>query len=114
MIKCDGVELTEWDAKNFYSDAQIQAYVDDLVEGRRAFTEEIATQGMRKEIRELAHRELDAIAGKGKKAESWAPPPEAEKRDAAEDRLPLSPYITPWEQRRPERGLSSLFPAKKR
>lgn len=114
VVKCDGVELTEWDARNFYSDAQIQAYVDDLVEGRRAFTEEIAAQGMRKEIRELAHRELDAIAGKGKKAEAWAPPAEPERRDAAEDRIPLSPYITPWEQRRPERGLSSLFPGKKR
>ena len=43
------------------------------MEGRRAFTEQIAQEGLRKEIRELAHRELDAIEGR-KKVEQWAPP----------------------------------------
>ncbi len=72
------------------------------MEGRRAFTEEIAAQGLRKEIRDLAHRELDAIEGR-KKVEQWAPPETRDERDRpAEDRLPLSPYITPWQQRRSE------------
>ena len=100
MVKCEGADITHYDPKNFYSEEQIAAYVQDLVEGRRAFTEQIAQEGLRKEIRDLAHRELDAIEGR-KKVEQWAPPEERDERDRpAEDRLPLSPYITPWQQRR--------------
>jgi hypothetical protein len=98
------MDLAQYEAKNLYSDEQIAYYLADLIEGRRAFTEVIAEQGLRKEIRELAHRELDAIDVRKQKAEAWAPP---EKREitAAEDRLPLSPYISPWEQRRPSKDL---------
>jgi phosphoenolpyruvate carboxykinase (ATP) len=110
VVKCEGYDLAQYEASNLYSGAQIRAYVEDLVEGRRAFTEEIAAQGMRPEIRELAHRELDAIAGK-RKVEPWAPAEPEAPREASEDRLPLSPYIAPWETRRPERGLE-LFPRK--
>ena len=100
VVKCEGADITHYDPKNFYSDEQIAAYVQDLVEGRRSFTEEIAAQGLRKEIRDLAHRELDAIEGH-RKVEQWAPPETRDERDRpAEDRLPLSPYITPWEKRR--------------
>ncbi len=98
VIQCEGADLTQYDSRNYYSDEQIAAYVQDLVEGRRAFTEEIAAQGLRKEIRDLAHRELDAIEGR-KKVEPWAPA-EPERERPAEDRLPLSPYIAPWEKRR--------------
>jgi hypothetical protein len=74
----------------------------DLVDGRRKFTEEIASQGLRKEIRELAHKELDATEGKrAKKVEEWAPPAEPEETAAAEDRDPRSRFISPWEPRRP-------------
>lgn len=100
VVKCEGVDLVRYNPKNYYSDEQIAAYVQDLVEGRRAFTEEIAAQGLRKDIRDLAHRELDAIEGR-KKVEPWAPREERPDRDRpAEDRLPLSPYIAPWEKRR--------------
>jgi len=64
VLKCEGADLSQYDPKNYYSEEQIAAYVQDLVEGRRAFTEEIAAQGLRKEIRDLAHRELDAIEGR--------------------------------------------------
>jgi phosphoenolpyruvate carboxykinase (ATP) len=104
VFRCEGMDLSQYEAKNLYTDEQIATYLQDLVEGRRAFTEEIAQQGLRKEIRELAHRELDAIDARKIRVEQWAPP---EKRDitAAEDRLPLSPYISPWEQRRPSKDL---------
>ena len=108
MVKSEGTELAAYDARNFYSDEQVEAYVADLVDGRRKFTEEIAAQGLRKDIREIAHKELDAIDAKGrKKAEPWAP---AEEREitAAEDRDPRSKWISPWEPRRPSAG---LFPA---
>ena len=108
VVKCDGAELAQWDPKQFYSDEQVEAYVADLVDGRRKFTEEIAGQGLRKEIRELAHRELDATEGKrAKKVEEWAPPTEAEASEVAEDRDPRSRFISPWEPRRPN---VSYFP----
>jgi phosphoenolpyruvate carboxykinase (ATP) len=108
VVKAEGVDLAAWDARNFYSDEQVEAYVADLVEGRRAFTEEIAAQGLRKDIRELAHKELDAMDAKTRrKAEPWAPPDE-HAQTASEDRDPRSRWISPWEPRRPS---SSLFPA---
>ena len=98
VVKCEGADISNYDPKNYYSDEQIAAYVQDLVAGRRAFTEQIAEEGLRQEIRDLAHRELDAIEGR-KKVEPWAPL-KAEGEGPAEDRVPLSRYITPWEKRR--------------
>ncbi|MEW6367930.1 MAG: phosphoenolpyruvate carboxykinase (ATP) [Acidobacteriota bacterium] len=109
VVRCEGGDLSMYDARNLYSDEQIAGYVADLVEGRRMFTEEIAAQGMRKDIRELAHRELDAISGPKKRAEVWAPPEPARVSEAAEDRLPLSQWITPWERRRPGKDLASTL-----
>ncbi len=107
VVRCEGVDLSAYDARNFYTDEQIAAYIADLVAGRRAFTEQIAAQGLRPEIRELALEELDAIGG-GRRAEDWAaetgePAGALDSIEAAEDRLPLSPWIAPWEPRRPGR-----------
>ena len=114
VAKAEGTELAQYDAHNFYSDEQIESYVADLVDGRRKFTEEIAAQGLRKDIRELAHRELDAIEAKTKqKPDPWAPPEEAAPSEAAEDRDPRSKWISPWEPRRPGIGLFPV-PASKR
>jgi phosphoenolpyruvate carboxykinase (ATP) len=108
VVKAEGADLAAWNPGNFYSEDQIEAYVADLVEGRRAFTEEIAAQGLRKDIRELAHKELDAMDTKARrKVEPWAPP-EEHAQTASEDRDPRSRWISPWEPRRPS---SSLFPA---
>ncbi len=105
VVRFDGGDLSAYDPSNFYSKEQIAAYLTELVEGRRKHTEEIAAQGLRKDVRDLAHRELDqieAIAGK-RKAEAFAPSEPAQERDAAEDRAPLSRWITSWEPKRPGR-----------
>ena len=112
VVRFDGGDLSAYDPANFYSKEQIAAYLAELVEGRRKHTEEIAAQGLRKDIRDLAHRELDqieAIAGK-RKAEAWAPSEPAADREAAEDRAPLSRWITSWEPKRP--GRESRFGSK--
>ncbi len=62
----DGKPLSEWDPKNFYSEEQIKRYILELVEGRRKFTDEISSQGLRTEIRNISHKELDKIEGKAK------------------------------------------------
>ena len=73
--------------------------------GGRKFTGQIAAPGLRKDIREIAHRELDATARK--KAEPRAPAEERE-QTAAEDRDPCFKWISPWAPRRPSAG---YFPA---
>jgi phosphoenolpyruvate carboxykinase (ATP) len=101
VVKAETGDLGAWDPRTFYSEEQIEAYVADLVDGRRKFTEEIAAQGMRKDIRELAHKELDAMDVRSRrKVEPWAPAEERE-QTAAEDRDPRSRFISPWEPRRP-------------
>ena len=105
VVRHDGGDLAVYDAANFYSKEQIAGYLAELVEGRRKHTEEIAAQGLRKDVRDLAHRELDqieSIAGR-RKAEPWAAAEPSTERDAAEDRAPLSRFITSWEPKRPGR-----------
>jgi phosphoenolpyruvate carboxykinase (ATP) len=108
VTRAEGLDLSRWDAGTFYSDEQIEWYVADLVDGRRAFTEEIAGQGLRPDIRAIAHRELDAMDARvaRRKVEPWASA-DAEDQTAAEDRDPRSRFISPWE---PRRGAVSYFP----
>lgn len=47
MRACEGKSLDEYDIRHFYSEEQIQHYIKDLVEGRRTFTEEISSEGLR-------------------------------------------------------------------
>lgn len=72
---CEGKSLDEYDIHNFYSEEQIQHYIKDLVEGRRAFTEEISSEGLREEILYAAERSFRI--DKSEKKEK-APGPETE------------------------------------
>ncbi len=108
VVRTEEGDLSRWDPTAFYSDEAIEAYVADLVDGRRRFTEDIAAQGMRKDIRELAHRELDAMDARvARRKVEWAPSDERE-QEPAEDRDPRSRWIAPWDS---PRGSVSLFPA---
>ncbi len=71
---------------------------------------EASEQLQRKDIRELAHKELDAMDAKRPAAGRIEPsaPAEVAAQSAAEDRDPRSRWISPWETRRPAAG---LFPA---
>jgi len=108
VVKAEGTELSQWDPRSLYSEEQVEAYVAELVEGRREFTEEIAAQGLRKDIRELAHKELDGMDARlaRRKVEPWAPSDESE-QTATEDRDPRSRFISPW---KPRSASVSYFP----
>ena len=54
--RVEGESLEEWDIHKYYSQEQIEAYIKDLVEGRRAFTEEVAEEGLLPEILAAAER----------------------------------------------------------
>ena len=52
----EGQGLEEWDLRKYYSDEKIGEYIADLVEGRKVYTEEIASEGLRDEILYAAER----------------------------------------------------------
>jgi phosphoenolpyruvate carboxykinase (ATP) len=70
ITKVEGQGLDDWDVKKFYGEEQIESYVRDLVDGRRAYTEEIAREGLRDEILYAAERSyrIDKSAGKSRMA----------------------------------------------
>lgn len=72
---CEGKSLEEYDINRFYSEEQIDHYIHDLVEGRRKFTEEVATEGLRPEILYAAERSfrIDKKEKKERIAVSGAP-----------------------------------------
>ncbi len=53
-VKCEDFNLDQYEAKNLYSQEQIDHYIQDLVEGRRKFTEEINSEGLNPEIKRWA------------------------------------------------------------
>lgn len=77
---CEGRSLDEYDIRKFYSEEQIQHYIKDLVEGRRKFTEEIASEGLRQEILYAAERSFRIDkSGEREKAEVPEGPAEEER-----------------------------------
>jgi phosphoenolpyruvate carboxykinase (ATP) len=56
IVRAEGRSMEEWDARRYYGEEQIESYIRDLVEGRRAFTEEIADEGLRQEVQRAAER----------------------------------------------------------
>ncbi len=54
VIACEGSDLSAYEPHRLYSQEQIDFYLQDLVEGRRKFTEKIAVQGLYPEIKQFA------------------------------------------------------------
>ncbi len=71
IVKVQGFDLSQYDPRKLYSDDQIKAFIEDLVEGRRKFTEEVAREGLKQEILDAAERSF-SISSKGKSFVSFA------------------------------------------
>ncbi len=56
IVRTEEKTLDQWNIETYYSSEQIDAYIKDLVEGRRKFTEELAEEGLRDEILYAAER----------------------------------------------------------
>jgi len=52
----EGRALNNWAVHQFYSPDQIEKYVREIVQGRRDFTDEIASEGLKREIANSAER----------------------------------------------------------
>ncbi len=90
----EGQGLEEWDLRKYYSDEKIGEYIADLVEGRKVYTEEIASEGLRDEILYAAERSY-RIDKSGRSTKVFVPEgPEIEAK---------APEITEFKSR-PRRG----------
>ena len=84
IVSCRGGDLSQYRAENFYSEEQIETYIRDLVKGRKAFTNQIADEGLNPDIIRIAENSF-AIA-KEEKTKVFVPeqrqsPPEAEEEE---------------------------------
>jgi phosphoenolpyruvate carboxykinase (ATP) len=70
--KAEGQGLDAWDIRKYYSDEKIEEYIADLVEGRKAYSEEIAREGLRNEILYAADRSY-RIDKSGRKTKVFIP-----------------------------------------
>jgi phosphoenolpyruvate carboxykinase (ATP) len=120
IVGVEGVDLSHWRTSNFYTDSEIEAYVQDLVQGRREHLEKIAATGLNPEIIKMAERSFEGIAPRGKQVaipREITEPPEGD--PPLPDELQVgragttlqapstgrSAWISSWEPRRPPRPL---------
>ncbi len=54
VIWCEGGDVSIQNPNNYYTQEQIDGYIEDLVEGRRKYTEEINKEGLKPEILKFA------------------------------------------------------------
>ncbi|MDP8239391.1 MAG: phosphoenolpyruvate carboxykinase (ATP) [Candidatus Hatepunaea meridiana] len=90
IVKVEGFDLSEYDPKNLYDNAQINAYIDDLVSGRRKFTEEITQEGLDKEIIKWAEKSYKISKSTGKDIWPVNIPKSLEKIDSLEIGIPAT------------------------
>jgi phosphoenolpyruvate carboxykinase (ATP) len=77
---CEGKSFDEYALRNFYTEEQIKHYIKDLVAGRREFTEEVSSEGLRQEIIYAAERSFRIDrSGKQEKEPAAEIPAEEEK-----------------------------------
>jgi phosphoenolpyruvate carboxykinase (ATP) len=76
---CEGKSLDEYALRNFYTEEQIQNYIKDLVAGRRKFTEEVSSEGLREEILYATERSF-RIDKSEKEEKEPAPSADAEEK----------------------------------
>jgi phosphoenolpyruvate carboxykinase (ATP) len=99
--RVEGADLSAYDVEKLYSKEQIDAYVRDIVDGRREFTAEIAAEGLDPEIIRAAE-ETWSIARPSKVQVAFTSP--EEKKDPGRREAPRRDYFADYEPaRRPRR-----------
>lgn len=54
VVDVAGFDMSRYNPKSFYDEEQIEQYIEDLVKGRRRFTQEIEAEGLDREISKWA------------------------------------------------------------
>jgi phosphoenolpyruvate carboxykinase (ATP) len=119
IVKTEG-DLDHWRPENFYTQAEIDDYIQDLVDGRREYTGLIADEGLSPEIIKLAEASFERIAPRRKDRvaiprEVTEPPeiprpPQPDEMRVGGGSVPgpgegRSKWISSWEPRRPPRPM---------
>ncbi|MBC8185574.1 phosphoenolpyruvate carboxykinase (ATP) [candidate division KSB1 bacterium] len=64
VVWCEGGDVSIQNPHNYYTQEQIDGYIEDLVEGRRKYTEEINSEGLKPEILKFAEESFRIAKGK--------------------------------------------------
>ena len=67
VIWCEGGNLDQYDPHKLYSSEQIDFYLQDVVNGRQEFTEEIASEGLNPDILKFAEESFQTAKPKAKR-----------------------------------------------
>lgn len=105
VVKVEGFDLSQYAAEKLYDQERIKFYVQDIVDGRREFTEEIASEGLNPDILKAA--EASYSIARGGSRTQVAPYPVEIDREAAAERKPMPDYFKDYEPvRRPRRPMT--------
>jgi len=99
VVWCEGEDLGPYDARKLYSQEQIDAYLQDIVEGRRRFTEEIASEGLNPEIIQIAEKSYQIA--KPKATSVFMPDTEKSEQETAEIAIPVKKWVSKVRPPRP-------------
>ncbi|MHC4859437.1 MAG: phosphoenolpyruvate carboxykinase (ATP) [Planctomycetota bacterium] len=103
IARVEGHDLSPYHAEKLYSKEQIEGYVRDLVDGRRKYTEEIASEGLDTEIVQAAEDSYRIARGEKTQVAFSVPEPEVEK-PVREERPAVRDYFADYDPiRRPRR-----------
>ena len=67
VVWCEGGDVSIQNPYKYYTQEQIDGYIEDLVEGRRKYTEEINSEGLNPEILKFAEESFQIAKGAQKK-----------------------------------------------
>jgi phosphoenolpyruvate carboxykinase (ATP) len=102
IARVEGFDLAPYDVGKLYTGDQIDAYVRDLVDGRREFTEQIAAEGLDRDVMEAAEKSF-RIEGSARTVVASSPPEREEKPREAQ-RFARRDYFADYDPvRRPRR-----------
>ena len=91
IVKAEGTDLSAYDPKKYYSQDQIDAYLRDLVDGRRKFTEKVAEEGLMPEILRAAEESYGIAKPKETKVYMATP-----KKDVPPPKKETATKLTDW------------------
>ena len=103
IARVEGFDLSTYDPRRFYDESQINAYFNDIIAGRRRFTEEIASEGLDRQIISWAEKSSDEAMGGKRETVSFAVPKEAPRKP--ESRVPVTVGDNGDSLHRPPRSL---------
>ena len=99
VIWCEGGDVSIQNPYNYYTQEQINGYIEDLVDGRRKYTEEINSEGLNPEIIKFAEESFQIAKGTLKKRVFIS-----EKEPVTKEGMGIDGVSKPWKSKvRPPR-----------